>query len=253
VGRVDAQVKLESGRVRLAPFRYDGSHGGALNVDLDADIATEDASYRLSAAFDRLQYGQLMKSIDPAHDDTGEVSMKLKLSGHGSLATIAPTLEGEAGLIAFPGAKPSSRLDKWGGGLLRNLGRNVDAEKGSSINCAVATFQVAGGRAKSAALMLDTPRMRAAGELEVDFANGELKGQIAPKSKRPELFSAPVPLEIGGTLAHPKVSPLAGSLARVAARYYYFAYAFLFDTATTRQLAEDGRPDCRAAYERLAQ
>jgi len=59
-------------------------------------------------------------------------------------------------------------------------------------------------------------------------------------------------LGIGGTLANPKVAPQTGSFAVTAARYYYFAYAFLFDTVTTKQLAEDGRPDCIAAYEHLA-
>jgi uncharacterized protein involved in outer membrane biogenesis len=252
VGRVEAVAKLESGRLRLAPFRYDGSLGGTLDADLDADFATDDPRYRLAATFDRLHYGALMKSIEPGHSSAGEMSLKLKLSGNGAFATIAPTLEGDAGLVIFPSGQPSAWLDKLGGGLLRNLGTNMDAEASTKMNCAVATFDIAGGRAKSAALMLDSMRIRAAGELEVDLASGALQGQLAPKSKRPELFSASVPLGIGGTLAHPKIAPLTGSLAVSAARYYYFAYAFLFDTVTTKRLAEDGRPDCIAAYEHLA-
>jgi hypothetical protein len=42
------------------------------------------------------------------------------------------------------------------------------------------------------------------------------------------------------------------SVLVTAARYYYFAYAFLFDAASGGNLAADGSPDCIATYERLS-
>ena len=252
VARADAVAKLESGRLRLAPFRVDGPEGGSLDLELDADVAGDDTSYRFAATIDKFRYGELMKEIDPKHPAEGALSLRLKLSGRGALAAMAPTLDGEAGLVIFPSGQPSAWMDRLGGGLLRNLGTNLDGEQGSKLNCAVATFDIERGHAKSAALMLDSTRVRAAGELEVDFANGTLRGQIVPKSKRAELFAKRLPLVISGTLAKPEMALLSGTLAVTAARYYFFAYAYLFDAATSGQLAEDGRPDCIAAYERLA-
>ncbi|MBK5104063.1 MAG: AsmA family protein, partial [Burkholderiales bacterium] len=252
VGRADVVAKLDSGHLRVAPFRIDGPGGGSLDFDFEANMASENTAYRFAATINRFRYGELLKDIDPKHTAEGELSLRLKLSGRGALAVMAPTLEGEAGLVIFPSGQPSAWLDKLGGGLLRNLGTNLDGGQGSKLNCAVATFGLAGGRAKSAALMLDSTRVRAAGELEVDFANGTLRGQIVPKSKRAELFATSLPLVISGTLAKPEVALLTGTLAVTAARTYLFAYAYLFDAATSGQLAEDGRPDCIAAYERLA-
>lgn len=254
VGRLDAAARLESGRLKVAPFRFDGPRGSTLNGDLDVNMATGDPTFTLAATLDRLPYGLLMKSVDPAHPPDGELSMKLKLSGHGALAAVAPTLEGAGGLVVYPSNKPSKYLDKMGGGLMHNLGLTLEPDKNSSLNCGVATFDIAGGRAKSTALMFDSTRMRAAGELEVDFTNGELHGQIASKSKRPELFAAQLPIVIGGTLSAPKLSLASGAVAVTATRYVLFAYAYLFDAVTTTatNLAEDGRPDCTAAYDRLA-
>jgi hypothetical protein len=128
----------------------------------------------------------------------------------------------------------------------------MDSAKESSLNCAVASFDVGKGRAKSAALMVDSTQVRAAGELELDLASGALKGIVAPKPKRPELFSAQVPLAIGGTLAAPKIAVASGGLAVSAARLFYFEFAFLYDAAASGRLATDGRDDCVAAYKRVA-
>ncbi|MBE0627372.1 MAG: AsmA family protein [Burkholderiales bacterium] len=252
VGQADVLAQLDSGRLRLAPLKFLGPLAGSLDAELEADMSGAETSYRLATTIERLRYGEVIKKIDPKHSGEGELSLRLELSGRGALDSIAATVDGSAGVIIFPSGLSSAWLDKLGGGLLRNVGRNLDSDQGSKLNCAVATFQIEQGRAKSTALMLDSTRVRAAGELDIDFVNENLQGQIAPKSKRPEMFTKRLPLVISGTFAQPRISLLTGGLAVTAARYYYFAYAFLFDAATSGQLAEDGRPDCIAAYERLA-
>ena len=251
IGRARVVAKLESGRLQLAPFRYDGAGGGSIDIDLDANMAGELASYRLKAAAHRLQYGPLAVSVEPSQADAGELNLYLRLSGGGALANILPSLKGEVGLSVFPSGQPSIWMNYLGGGLLRNLGSNIDTEEDSKLNCVVATFNIAAGRARSTALMVDSTRARAAGELEVDLAQGTLHGRIVPKSKRPELLNPSLPVAIRGTFADPKIAPDTGGGAAAAVRLYYFAYAYLFDAVTTRQLAEDGGPDCKATYERL--
>jgi hypothetical protein len=104
---------------------------------------------------------------------------------------------------------------------------------------------------KSQALMLDSTRVRAAGELKVDLADGALAGLVVPKPKRAALFTKKVPISIGGTLRDPVVAVAPASGLRTAARYYYFYFAFLYDSVTGEKLAADGSPDCIAAYRKL--
>ena len=250
-GRIDAAATLDAGRLRIAPVKLTAK-SATLEVNLDVDISTEPPRYRLETTLDEFRYGKLLKSMDPKSDDDGSLSLKLHLAGRGKLHEIAPTLEGQVDFVAFPRGPNASVLDRWGGGFLRRLVPAMDSAKGSALNCAVANFDVGKGRAKSAALMVDSTRVRAAGQLEIELASGALKGIIAPKPKRAELFSTLLPVEIGGTLTAPKIGVASGGLVVSAARLFYFEFAYLYDAAASGRLAADGRDDCIAAYNRLA-
>jgi hypothetical protein len=78
-----------------------------------------------------------------------------------------------------------------------------------------------------------------------------MQGTLAPKPKQAELFSTQLPIEIGGTLAAPKIGIARSGLAISAARLFYFEFAYLYDAAAGSQLAPDGRADCMAAYKRI--
>lgn len=251
--RIDGDLSLESGRLRVAPLSIVGS-GARFTLSADADYSLDDTPFMVDLSLSRFDYGPLLRSIHPGRAIEGQLGLVMRLSGRGKIGHIVPNLNGRLGLIVFPGSSYGLRLlQAWGGGLLRNVEQTLDPAKDSRINCGVATFQVDKGVLKSEALMLDSPRIRAAGELTIDLNSGKLNGLIAPKSKSAELFSSRAPVTIGGTLTAPTVAPAAGSVLLTGARYFYFAYAYLFDTASGGQLAADGRPDCIAAYEKVIQ
>jgi hypothetical protein len=251
-GHANADVLLESGRLRAAPFAFDGPRG-ALTLSANVDYSAEDTPFELDLDLRRFDYGRLIRSIKPASDVKGELSAKLTLAGRGKVGEIRSTLQGRLGLMVFPGSTFGTRLlELWGGGMLRNLGQGLDPESRTPLNCGVATFDISGGALKSRAFMLDSTRIRAAGELAVDLNSGALKGVVTPKPKRAEVFSSRLPVAISGTLAKPVVTPATGGVAVTVARYFYFVYAYLYDAVTGERLAADGRPDCIAAYEALA-
>jgi uncharacterized protein involved in outer membrane biogenesis len=250
-GRFEAAATLDAGLLRIAPVKLTAQRG-VLEVNIEADLAADPPRYRLQTTLDEFRYGKLLKSIAPKTDDDGSLSLKLHLAGRGKLHEIAPTLEGEVDFAAFPRGLNAAALNLLGGGILSTLVPVMDSARDSSLNCAVATFDVGKGRAKSTALMVDSTRVRAAGQLELDLASGAMKGIIAPKSKRPELFSTQLPIEIAGTVTAPKAGVARGGLATSAARLFFFEYAYLYDAAAGGRLAPDGREDCIAAYKRLA-
>ena len=128
-----------------------------------------------------------------------------------------------------------------------------DADSASKLNCAVGSFSVSNGIAKSDTILLDATRVRAAGDLEVNLETLAPKGIIAPKSKRPAVFTAEVALQVGGTLTNPQVSTAPKEIAIAAARNIYFAYGFLFDFLSKLDLPADGSEECRAIYQRVSQ
>jgi AsmA family len=249
-GTLSAEATLDAGRLRIAPLTVIGPRG-ELSVAFDADVAAKTAPFVLDAELTRFEYGRLVQSIDPGHSGDGELSLRAKLEGAGGDDDLARSLDGAVGLLILPTVtRDLSLLERWGGGLLRNIGSTLDSAQ-SRLNCGVATFDVTGGVARSRALMFDTTRTRVAGELELDLESRRLKGLFAPKSKQPALFAAQVPITVAGTLEAPTITPLTGSMLLATMRYVYFAYAFAFDTIGSAGYVPDGTPDCVAAYRKL--
>jgi hypothetical protein len=251
LGHLKADVLLESGRVRAAPFVFEGPRG-VLVVTGSVDYAAGDTPFDLNLVLTRFDYGRLFRSINPASDFEGVLGAKVKLTGRGTAGEIHSTLNGRMGLIVFPGSTHGVRLvELWGGGLLRNIAQALDPDSRLPFNCGVATFDIGGGVARSRAFMLDSMRIRAAGELEVDLAGGALNGRFAAVAKRPEFFSPRLPVTVSGTLANPVVRPTAGGVALTGIRYLLFVFAYAFDAATGERLPLDGRPYCISYFDAL--
>jgi uncharacterized protein involved in outer membrane biogenesis len=252
-GRLQADATLAAGRLQIAPLSLAGPRGD-LRFAGRADLSVDTTPFALDVDLSRFAYGRLLRNIDPKRSAEGELSFRLKLEGEGGgdAKAFARSLDGKVGLLVLPASVGSAGgvrlLDRWGTGLLANL----DSTE-SRLNCSVAAFDVAQGVARSTALMVDTTRVRAAGELEVDLSTTALKGSFASKAKRPELFTPKVPVVLGGTLRAPTFAPATGSVLMTTARYVFFAYAYLFDTVEGKADAPDGTPDCMAAYRRFAQ
>jgi uncharacterized protein involved in outer membrane biogenesis len=250
LGTLHAAAAIDSGRLRIGPLALTGS-AGDLHLAAAADFSAQAVPFDLDVDLARFAYGRLVRTLDPRREGQGELSFRAHLTGTGNVDEPLRDLAGRVGLLIVPTVSGDVRLlERWGSGLLANLGSALDSAQ-SRLNCGVAAFDVARGVAKSEALMLDTTRVRAAGELEVDLPSGQLKGVFASKAKHPELFSAKVPVVVGGTLQAPTIAPATGSLVVSAARYFLFAYAYLFDSVGGTAYPPDSTPDCVAAYRKI--
>jgi uncharacterized protein involved in outer membrane biogenesis len=251
LGRGELRAVLEQGRLRVAPLKLD-SPKGKLSLALEADLSTEISRYRVDGELDDFRYGALLKGTEAANKAEGGLNMKFELAARGPLDALAPNVAGKADFTVFPTDYTSRALELWGGGLMRSMGAVLDKEKGARINCAVAAFDIAGGVAKSAALLIDSTTMRAAGELEVDLLSHRLKGFMAPKSKGPRLLSPLVPVGIGGTLEKPEVGVEVTGIPLAAVRSFYFVPTYLYDSFFSGSMPADGSEDCIRAYRRIS-
>jgi uncharacterized protein involved in outer membrane biogenesis len=90
------------------------------------------------------------------------------------------------------------------------------------VNCMVTDFAAVDGIAGAKTLVLDTPGVTVIGTGDVDLRNETLHLHFDSNSKQVNLANLAVPINVGGTLAHPSVSPdplgAAGNAADFAAR-----------------------------------
>ena len=251
LGNGELDAALNAGRLDVSRILV-RTPDGELNGKADADFTSQPPRFRARANVENFHYGPLLKSFDPASERQGEISLKFDVSAAAPPDDLVRHVNGELDMLAFPIGRRISELDLLGGGVLRSLSYAFDSSAASRLNCAVVSFKITDGIAKSDALMLDATRVRAAGELEVNLETGALKGLLAPKPKRPSLFSSEVALNIGGTLEDPKTSVVPRDVALAAARNLYFAYNFVYEVFASKELPEDGSADCRAIYERVS-
>ncbi len=102
---------------------------------------------------------------------------------------------------------------------LVTVGGSADAAR---VNCMVSDFTAVDGIAGAKTLVLDTPGVTVVGSGDINLRDETLHLHFDSNSKQVNLANLAVPINVGGTLAHPSVSPdalgAAGNAADFAAR-----------------------------------
>lgn len=102
---------------------------------------------------------------------------------------------------------------------LVTVGGTADAAR---VNCMVTDFATVDGIAGAKTLVLDTPGVTVVGTGDVNLRDETLHLHFDSNSKQVNLANLAVPINVGGTLAHPSVSPdplgAVGNTADFAAR-----------------------------------
>lgn len=87
---------------------------------------------------------------------------------------------------------------------LISIGGNSDS---SQVNCLVTRFAIANGVAQSRGIVLDTPGATMLGSGTIDLHSERLNLHLDTQSKQINLANLAVPLNVGGTLSKPSVTP----------------------------------------------
>ncbi|MCZ7565793.1 MAG: AsmA family protein [Burkholderiales bacterium] len=253
VGRASAALRMDGGRLTLAPFALElAASGGTVRAELAIDARGAAPHYRVEVDAERLEYGPFARAADPKSANAGTLDLSMRLTSRGTPTELMRRASGAVDALVVPRGRVSASLfDLWSAGLLQNIWTRLDPGAESRLNCAVGSFDLAEGVLKSRLVLLDTTRVRVVGELEADFGTRKLGGRLAPRAKQPELFNPAPSVRVGGTFERPTVLPSPEALVIGALRLYGFAYAYALDWLTTKNLPADGTPDCEAAYRRV--
>jgi uncharacterized protein involved in outer membrane biogenesis len=219
---VIGEFALKSGLLKVTSLTAnlgDGSVGLAANVNGGVSPATIEARFRAN----NVDGVPLMEAMGLGGAVTaGRINMEAQLEGPGtSLRDLMAKLNGGVHLEMGAGAIKNDFARLMFADLFQlvTFGGTGDA---AHVDCAVTDLAAVDGIANAKSMVLDTPGVTIAGSGDINLRDETLHLRFDSNSKQVNLANLAVPLNVGGTLSHPSVSPDAlgavGDTANFAAR-----------------------------------
>lgn len=217
-----SETSLKSGVMKVVSLTADlgqGSVALAANVDSHASPPKIEARFRANDVdgvplMDAMGLGGAVTA--------GKLNVEAQVVGPGtSLRDLMGKLNGGIHLEMGDGAIKNDFARLMFSDLFQlvTFGGSGDAAK---IDCAVTDFAAVDGIAAAKSLVVDTPGVTIVGTGDVNLRDETLHLRLDSNSKQVNLANLAVPLDVGGTLSHPSVSPDAigavGNTADFAAR-----------------------------------
>ena len=247
VGSLKVRVRIDGGRLRVAPFII-REGDSALRAQGEVDVAADEPRYSVQAELKQYDLTPLLRSVDPKAVGSASLDGRMVLRSEGLGDAIVGNLDGTIDIASYAKDVGAGAIGLMGASIFELTLDRLDRAQNKKVNCAVGVFDVKHGQAKSRALFIDTTRLRILGNLDVNLLTATIDGGLRPYPKNPSLFNVSTPVDISGTLEHPKVSIADRALPDLVIRYAS-PYTMLLSMLTQTENAKpDGSDDCRAAY-----
>lgn len=213
VRAVNLGADLEGGVLALNPVSFAFNRGelnGTARINATRDMPYSNIDFRLS--------GYPLESLIPARGGTspitGRALGRAKLEGPGaSIHDFAAASKGSISVVVPQGEMRAAFAELLGinasAGLLKLL--SGDQSK-ADIRCAVADFNVSGGRASAKTFVIDTDVVLAQGSGSIDLGAETLNLRIDGESKKPRVLRVWAPITVNGPLTGPRVGVDVGEV-----------------------------------------
>jgi uncharacterized protein involved in outer membrane biogenesis len=177
-----------------------GHASGQATLDARNDVPHGRANLKLAG----LRLERLFTKLPPDAHKAGPLRGMVNLEGSG--ASIAAMLGASSGKVdlAMDGGSISNRLDAE---LSLNLGKLAGlvfkGDHDIPIRCAVAGFDVSGGKGKVRALLIETEQTRIDGAGGIDLRAERTDLVLVPHPKKPGLLTLGASINVNGSFRHP--------------------------------------------------
>jgi len=250
LGSGDLAMTLQDGRFEVAPLVVN-IPGGSTEIELAYEPLEESVQAEARARVEKLDYGVLARRIDPESDVGGLISVDIELTSEaGSLETVMADANGHLDFAVWPKDLEASLFDLWAVNLVTSVLPSVDSENESKFNCIIARFKVEDGVMTPEAILVDSSRIQASGRGNVDFKKETVDFTLAPKAKRPQMFSANTPIAVNGSFDDFGVGIAPGGLVGTVVRFTTSPVTTPFLWVFSTPVAEDGVEACAEAWAR---
>lgn len=186
-------------------------------------IVPQDNKFNVSASVnaENVDLGRMLKDLKVSSGVEGIMNLTVKLKGVGnSIAEMMAGLDGDLIVTTGNGRMPLAYVSligtDIGTSMLKLLNPFDEAVDEAAINCLVADFNIAHGRARSDIILIDDPRKTLVGHADIELGTEALSVWIETRPKQGigfeqtgkfsiSLRELTKPFKLGGTLAHPTV------------------------------------------------
>jgi uncharacterized protein involved in outer membrane biogenesis len=247
LGSGNLHAQLANGRLEFGPAKVNVPGGSAL---LSAAYEPTDTNVAVQMRIDveRFDYGILARRIKPDTDLQGLFSLNFQLDSRApTIDALMARADGRVDFAVWPHNMRSGIFDMWAVNLFLALVPAVDPAKESKVNCAVGRFDLRKGKLTHDAILMDTSRMRVAGEGRVDFDSETIQLRLAPKAKEPQFFSLATPIQVSGKLTDFKVGVAPGGVAETTVRFLTSIFVVPIEKMTKGRPPRDGSDVCTNA------
>jgi len=247
MGGAQIHVLADKNNFRLQPIKVTLPTG-----DIDAEYVvtrtTDGVDALLNIYIERLQYGDLLRLLDPDVEQEARGYIYLDTSLTSSTPTtdrLASAVQGDFELMIIPEDITAGVLDLWAANLvLAVLPTPEDRNKRKKLNCMVASFSADEGVMKSNSVLLDTTEVIVRGRGNIDIANRTLDMIVAPQAKREKFFSMSTPVAITGSWDDFRVGFAQGGVMATLFRWYMALIYVPYKWLTGERFPADGLTTC---------
>jgi uncharacterized protein involved in outer membrane biogenesis len=244
LGSGSLNARLADGRFSLAPMEVNVP-GGSARIGLTYEPSDTDVQLTTNVVVDRFDYGILARRLKPNVNMQGLFSLRMEIAARApTIDTIMQRADGRIDFTVWPQDMNAGIFDLWAVNLFLALLPSIDPGSQSKVNCVVGRFNLHTGKLSQDAILMDTSRMRVAGEGQVDFATERMHFRMVPRAKEPQFFSLATPVEVDGTLTEFKIRISGSDMLGTTARFFTSWILVPLEKLTGRGLPKDGADIC---------
>jgi uncharacterized protein involved in outer membrane biogenesis len=207
-------MTLQDSKLTIANLQS-GLGGGNFAMSAVVDGAKTPAPIALKINAKQVEVGTLLQTLSISDVLTGgKADLDLDVKGAGnSVREIMAGLNGNTNFTMGEGHINNDFAKILLSDLFQLIATGGSASS-SNLNCFVSKFDIKKGLATSTGLVLDTNGASIVGSGDINLATEKLKLHLDPRAKQTNLANLAIPVNIGGTMANPSVTPDAAALAQ---------------------------------------
>jgi uncharacterized protein involved in outer membrane biogenesis len=207
-------MTLQDGKLTIANLQS-GLGGGNFAMSAVVDGAKTPAPVALKINAKQVEVGTLLQTLSISDVLTGgKADLDLDVRGAGnSVREIMAGLNGNTNFVMGEGHINNDFAKILLSDLFQLIATGGSASS-SNLNCFVSRFDIKKGLATSTGLVLDTNGASIVGSGDINLATEKLKLHLDPRAKQTNLANLAIPVNIGGTMANPSVTPDAVAMAQ---------------------------------------
>ena len=245
-GQMELELNLVGNDLRIEPLTI-ALPGGKVDVSYHGGGLGAEGIYELDVDVERLEYGGLLRLLDPESKAEGEMFLDIDLVSYAPQADqVVHNLAGHVDMAVFPVDARAGLLDLWASNLVFALLSTGD-DPDKQLNCLVARFDVEDGVMHAKNAFLDSTEVIVRARGDIDLGQRQLDLLVAPQSKREKFLSVSTPIAVTGSFDDFQIGVAPGGFLATMIRWYYGLIYVPWKWLTGERFPADGIATCRQA------